>query len=298
MVFNRTCERCSQQFMAVVSNKKFCSPDCFNANRQVRAKKSFESRRVSRFCKQCRKEYRRPAEKSGFCSRSCGSKWNIAQGKFELWKNSQKGKRSGEMVHCSECNELTYRVNHQKRQVPFCSLKCKRAYYKQAFSGSGNPMFGKKLSDQALEKQKRTLLQNHGVTNAYFLSKHRSVSKGQQEILSFLTSSFPDAEFEGEKFFSSGTHRYFIDIVSEPLKMIIEFNGDYWHCNPEFYSGSFFHPKKAMTAAQVWEYDAMRNRVLELKGYNVFTVWENDYRRNMSGSLESLRQAVVDGLNG
>ena len=146
-------------------------------------------------------------------------------------------------------------------------------------------MFGKKLSDETLAKQKRTLLQNHGVTNAYFLSKHRTTSKAQIEILDHMSSSFPEACFEGEKFFDSGTHRYFIDVFSEPKKVIIEFNGDYWHCNPSFYSGSFFHPKKKMTAGEIWEYDMSKVMTLKEKGYNVFVVWENEFNADKSGTL-------------
>ena len=154
-------------------------------------------------------------------------------------------------------------------------------------------MFGRKLSVQSLEKQKRTLLQNHGVTNAFFLSKHRTVSKAQQEILDHLSSSVPSAKFEGEKLFHSGAHKYFIDVFSEQAKMIVEYNGDYWHCNPSGYSGSFFHPKKRKPAEQIWREDAERMNVMQQKGYHTITVWESEYCSDKQGVLRRLTASAL-----
>jgi hypothetical protein len=131
--------------------------------------------------------------------------------------------------------------------------------------GSGNPMFGRKNSEEVLDKSRRTLLQNHGVTNAFFLSKHRTVSKAQQEIIDHLSSSIPAAQFEGEKLFHGGTHKYCIDIFSDKAKMVVEYNGDYWHCNPIKYSGSFYHPLKKKYAEQIWAEDAERMSVMQQK---------------------------------
>lgn len=149
-------------------------------------------------------------------------------------------------------------------------------------------MFGRKLTQESLEKQKRTLMGNHGVTNAYFLSKHRTVSKAQQEILMHLSSEIPSAQFQGEKFFTDGVHRYYVDVLSEPLKMIVEFNGDYWHCNPTKYESTFFHPKKQKTAAQIWSEDEKRMSVLKENGYLTITVWESEYCHDRQGVLNML----------
>ena len=36
----------------------------------------------------------------------------------------------------------------------------------------------------------------------------------------------------------------FGDIVSSYKQLLIELNGDYWHCNPEKYESDFFHHVK------------------------------------------------------
>ena len=69
---------------------------------------------------------------------------------------------------------------------------------------------------------------------------------------------------------------------------IIEFNGDYWHANPEDYSpDDVMHYGKSHanklggdTAKDVWAYDRKRIEMLEGMGYKVKVVWEKDYRRN------------------
>lgn len=298
-MFARTCEKCHKQFEARVANKRFCGPRCFAEHRKAYGQQNIESRKVERRCRQCGEVYRRVYEKSGFCSISCGSKWNAEHGFFDSWKQSSLGKRSGQNVPCNECGTQLYIVEHQfEQELHFCDMKCKGLYFGKQYTGSGNPMFGRKLSEQALIKQKRTLLQNHGVTNAFFLSKHRTVSKAQQEILDHLSSSVPAARFEGEKLFHSGACRYFIDIFSKEAKMIVEYNGDYWHCNPTKYSGSFFHPKKRKTAEQIWQEDNERMRVLKEKGYHTFTVWEGEYCRDRHGVLKRLTESALSCSQG
>lgn len=72
---------------------------------------------------------------------------------------------------------------------------------------------------------------------------------------------------------------------------IIEFNGDYWHANPKFYSSesemSFIKNSNAQTskyngikAKDIWEYDKNKKKALEKLGYQVKVVWENDYHRD------------------
>lgn len=293
-MFVRVCECCKQVFEAKVANKRFCKPECFAEHRKAYGIKNIESRKVTRTCRQCGQLYSRVYEKSGFCTIACGSKWNIKHGVSDAWTGSQRGKRSGKHVPCNECSKPLYVVEHQfKQEHHFCDRKCKGRYFGKQFIGNGNPMFGRKNSEEALTKSRRTLLQNHGVTNAFFLSKHRTVSKAQQDILSHLTGSVPQAHFEGEKLFQSGTHRYFIDIFSENVKMVVEYNGDYWHCNPSQYSGSFFHPKKMKTAEQIWIEDASRMSVIKEKGYHTFTVWESEYRTDRRGVLTRLVETAL-----
>lgn len=68
------------------------------------------------------------------------------------------------------------------------------------------------------------------------------------------------------------------DIFLPQLNLIIEYNGDYWHCNPNKYSKEYFHQVKGMTAEQLWEYDKNKIDLIKNKGYNLEVVWESDYK--------------------
>lgn len=61
-------------------------------------------------------------------------------------------------------------------------------------------------------------------------------------------------------------------------KKIIEFNGDYWHCNPNKYSSDYFHKNKQMLARDIWEFDRKKEEAARSKGYDYLVVWESEYK--------------------
>lgn len=70
--------------------------------------------------------------------------------------------------------------------------------------------------------------------------------------------------------------RYLADIIDEQRKIIVEVNGDLWHCNPKFWKSEDIHPNKKVSAQTIWNRDLKRKEYLELLGYSVFVLWEDD----------------------
>jgi len=66
------------------------------------------------------------------------------------------------------------------------------------------------------------------------------------------------------------------DVFIPTLNLIIEYNGDYWHCNPKKYGPDYFNQKKQKTAKELWEYDKNKIDLIKEKGYNLEIVWESD----------------------
>lgn len=60
---------------------------------------------------------------------------------------------------------------------------------------------------------------------------------------------------------------------------IIEFNGDFWHANPEKYTEDAYI-RDGKCAKDVWENDKVKLNVAECEGKTVFVVWESEYRSN------------------
>jgi hypothetical protein len=58
-------------------------------------------------------------------------------------------------------------------------------------------------------------------------------------------------------------------------KKIIEFYGDYWHCNPNLYEPDKIvrRGNKKYRASSIWKIDAWRERILKDSGYEVMIVW-------------------------
>lgn len=67
---------------------------------------------------------------------------------------------------------------------------------------------------------------------------------------------------------------------------LIEFNGDYWHCNPLKYSFYYFNKRKNMTAKEIWEYDEEKTKTAESYGYKVLVVWESEYNDNPEATIQ------------
>jgi len=84
--------------------------------------------------------------------------------------------------------------------------------------------------------------------------------------------------------------RKIYDIYIPDLNMLIEFNGDYWHCNPKRYKANYFNIKKNMTAKQIWALDESKEQLAKEKGYEFLTIWESDYRKNHKIILRKIIQ--------
>ena len=113
-------------------------------------------------------------------------------------------------------------------------------------------------------------------------------SKISQELFEMLDYQNKGARYgiNGGEYrvkFNNGKHASF-DFHLLETKKVIEFNGDVWHANPNFYKKSdkplkkFFNAK--ITAEEIWAKDKERQILIESLGYEVFIVWENDYKNN------------------
>jgi very-short-patch-repair endonuclease/uncharacterized protein YaeQ len=95
------------------------------------------------------------------------------------------------------------------------------------------------------------------------------------------------------EFIISESKTFIYDFVYKINKKIIEFNGDYWHCNPIKYNENYYHKHLKMYAKERWYNDKMRIEFTESLGYQVLTIWESEYRKNTDVTL----QKCLDFLN-
>jgi hypothetical protein len=70
------------------------------------------------------------------------------------------------------------------------------------------------------------------------------------------------------------------DIYIPKFNLLVEYNGDYWHCNPNKYDKNYIHTKKNKTALEIWEYDSNKLDLAKINGYHCEVIWESDYKKN------------------
>lgn len=82
-------------------------------------------------------------------------------------------------------------------------------------------------------------------------------------------------------------------VATYPKKVCIEFNGDYWHCNPNQYSSTFFHPHIKKYAEQIWEIDNIKKRIMENQGFTYIVVWEKEWREDKATCIRNIKECLM-----
>jgi hypothetical protein len=109
-------------------------------------------------------------------------------------------------------------------------------------------------------------------TNGIFKSINRS--KAEFEIIEYLESKNIECQS------SYRVESKIFDIYIPKYNLLVEYNGDYWHCNPKKYKADYFNKKKNKTAEELWEYDKNKLYLAKKYNYNTIVIWESDYKQN------------------
>jgi len=73
---------------------------------------------------------------------------------------------------------------------------------------------------------------------------------------------------------------------------VIEFYGDYFHCNPVLYESNFYNPYVKLFASDKWIEDKKRIDAIRECGYNVYIVWENDWVSDRESVIRELKNVI------
>ena len=124
------------------------------------------------------------------------------------------------------------------------------------------------------------LVEKYGLEKATeILNKRTAVFHGKSNIEELIYEKyFKKYGFKRHlKILKDSNNGMFIwDYYHEELKIAVEFNGDYWHCNPKLYDRNYIHPTIKKPAHLIWEKDERKKDLAEKNGYKVFTIWESD----------------------
>lgn len=77
----------------------------------------------------------------------------------------------------------------------------------------------------------------------------------------------------------------FYDIVHN--NRAIEFNGDYWHCNPLTYLPNYYHKHADVTSCEIWEKDRLKIEALQKdRSIDTLVIWESDFAKDHNNILK------------
>lgn len=121
------------------------------------------------------------------------------------------------------------------------------------------------------------------------LTKKISRSKVSNEFKRLLIRNGLYGGFKSEVIF----HGFIPDETNNRLKIIIEFYGDIFHCNPLRYKDKgLFVRAIGRTVGEQWNRDRRRLACFYKHGYTVIIVWEKDYRSNKKLVIERIRNEI------
>lgn len=200
-------------------------------------------------------------KRSAPCS-SCNKKGdkNHFFGKFHTEKSKKQNSESRKGKACGSGNAMANIKNRQK-----ISNTLKNKY------DSGD-------LDYLKEIQRKTAIKNQ----ANGKLKTAPISKAEKEIRKIIE----DIGYEVIPQFNIGSLKY--DLFIKDINLLIEYNGDYWHCNPEKYDDKYFHKKKKMTAKDIWKKDEEKIKLAISSGFKIITIWESKFISNKESEIKKI----------
>lgn len=156
----------------------------------------------------------------------------------------------------------------------------------------GKPEYRKMFSDMAKERWSNGSMEETRIKLSNLMKERISLgllksynrSKAEDELILILENKNilvePNYLLEGKIF----------DLYIPKFNLLVEYNGDYWHCNPKKYESNYLNTKKNKTAKELWEYDANKLYLAKKNGYNCEVIWETDYKKNKNIILDLIEK--------
>lgn len=228
---------------------------------------------------------------------------------------------------CSQCNLQIKACASEKyyllRNITKCKDICKNCSL-QNQHGEGNPFYGKKHNNktkQTISKSRtgkatgvNSPVHKPGVLEKILKTKKLKFENGEMEHFRKIASEtlkrthaegkiinlnrskpefiivkqIEDGGYKVTPTFKIGSKSY--DFYLPEFNLLIEYNGDYWHCNPKKYSADYYNVKKSKLAKEIWEYDANKIYLAKSNGYIIETIWESEYKLNKNIIIETINK--------
>ena len=153
-------------------------------------------------------------------------------------------------------------------------------------------------SEEVKEKIRNTNLERRGVDNPFKLSEYVFHSKIGDEFCINLYERLPEEWKDSTIFYKKSNkeytlerndQRYFYDFCIPEIKVIVEFDGLYWHGLQEEQKDV-----KGVPVEEIWKKDMEKQKLAEDAGFRVIRVRENEYRKNKKMCIEKVLNNIKE----
>ena len=129
---------------------------------------------------------------------------------------------------------------------------------------------------------------NH-IVSSLVQSQNQARSKGSDLLKQQMMENGLYDGFLSEQTF----HGFIPDEINHDLKIIVEFYGDVYHCNPKKYTNPSQYLKIiGRTVQEQWDRDRRRLATFYKHGYTVIIVWDKAFRANPQKELQRIKYEI------
>jgi len=154
--------------------------------------------------------------------------------------------------------------------------------------GCDNPAKNKDIKD----KTRNTNLSIYGVACPGVLGS--PISKKEKEFQKYICNIYSGEILKNN---SKILHGKEIDVYLPDLKIGFEFNGDYWHMNPNIYSKDHYNKTLKCYANDVWKYDEQKIKYAKSIGITLYVIWEYDWTYNNEKTKKDILNIIKNSTS-
>ena len=211
-------------------------------------------------CERCRQPFiSRRGRPTRFCSLTCTNLWqDEPEAREQARQQSITVLGRGEMRRCPTCHEMFYAPGWKldNGNAKYCSHPCR---------------------DYSADLK--------GINRVLRIPPRKQVNRLEaagHTILEALGIPYLEQQIIGGKFV--------VDVLIPSARLVIQWDGDFWHANPKIYPALFLTKIQAMNFAR----DLSCNRYLAKCGYRVLRFWESDVHARPSWVSREIRRAFAN----
>lgn len=166
-----------------------------------------------------------------------------------------------------------------------------RKLHSTRMKGSTNWMTGKRHSSETKKLLSQKAKERYKNKTTYY---RINISKAEKIIHSFLQKEKISVIIQ----YSIPGIAFIYDFYIPEFNLIIEYNGDYWHFNPDKYKSTDSRTERdgsITTAADIWKRDKIKRKLAIANNYHYLVVWEGQHKRSNEKLEQIISKIIKEG---